>query len=157
MQPILNEVAAGRPELDRDAALGAIGRENLEEAIAEQPGDLAAMMGRKVARMWRSGSGPGMDGVWQEVIHLGFCLAGLGGLVLLAARRRREALVIALLVLGITAIGAVLLASTRRNLILMPIAIALAGTAFSWLVAALSSGRPWRPAASSSPRSSPPS
>ena len=96
--------------------------------------------------MWRAGSGPGMDGAWQEVIHVGLCLAGLGGLVLLALRRRREALVIALLVLGITAIGAVLLASARRNLILMPIVIALAGMAVSWLVAALSSGRSWSPA-----------
>ncbi|HEX6116579.1 MAG TPA: hypothetical protein VFY99_05720 [Solirubrobacterales bacterium] len=158
MQPILNEVAAERPELERDAALGAIGRENLEEAIAERPGDLLAMMGRKVWRMWRSGSGPGMDGVAPEVLHAALCLAGVGGLVLLCLRRRREAVAIVLLVLGITAIGAVLLASTRRNLILMPIVIALAGTAISWLVAALSSGRSWSPAPpSSSPRSSPPS
>ncbi len=44
---------------------------------------------------------------------------------------------IGLLVLGITAIGAVLLASTRRNLILMPIVIALAGVAVAWLAARL--------------------
>jgi MYXO-CTERM domain-containing protein len=157
MQPILNEVAGSRPELDRDAALGAIGKDNLADLVTEQPGDLVAMMGRKVWRMWRSGSGPGMDGVWQEAIHASLALAGLGGLVLLALRRRREALVIALLVVGITAIGAVLLASTRRNLILMPIVIALAGVAVSWLAAALSSGRSWSPADPSSPRSSPPS
>ena len=157
MQPILDEVAAERPDLDRDAALGAIGKENLGDALTEQPGDLAAMMGRKVWRMWRSGSGPGMDGAWQEVIHASLGLAGIAGLVLLCLRRRREAVVIGLLILGITAIGALLLASTRRNLILMPIVIALAGTAVSWLTAALSSGRSWSPAPPSSPRSSPPS
>ena len=137
MTPFLDAVAAQRPELDRDAALGAEGRENLEHLISEQPLDLAAMMGRKIWRMWRSGSGPGMDGVAPEVLHAALCLLGLGGLVLLAARRRPEALVFGLLVLGITAIGAVLLASTRRNLILMPLVIALAGVA----VAALLAGR----------------
>lgn len=140
MQPFLDAVAATRPELDRDAALGAIGRENLEEAISERPLALLAMMGRKVWRMWRSGSGPGMDGVPQEVLHAALSLAGLGGLVLLALRRRPDALVIGVLVLGVTAIGAVLLASTRRNLILMPIVIALAGVAISWLTAWARSG-----------------
>ena len=135
MQPFLDAVAASRPDLDRDAALGAIGRENLHELVTEQPLDLAAMMGRKVWRMWRSGSGPGMDGAAQEVLHALLCLAGLAGLVLLAVRRRREALAIGLLVLGITAIGAVLLASTRRNLILMPVVISLAGVAIAWLAA----------------------
>jgi hypothetical protein len=157
MQPLLDAVAAERPELDRDAALGAIGRENLEEAIANEPLDLVAMMGRKVWRMWRSGSGPGMDGVPQEVLHAAACLAGLTGLVLLALRRRREAVVIGLLVLGITAIGALLLASTRRNLILMPVVMALAGTAVSWLTAYLSSGGSWSRFQPSSPGSSQPS
>jgi hypothetical protein len=135
MQPILDEVADRRPELERDAALGAEGRENLERAIADQPLDLLAMMGRKVWRMWRSGSGPAMDGVAPEILHAGLCLLGLAGLVLLAVRRRPEALVIGLLVVGITAIGAVLLASTRRNLILMPVVIGLAGVTVTWLVA----------------------
>jgi hypothetical protein len=137
MQPILDEVAARRPELERDAALGAEGRQNLERAITDQPLDLLAMMGRKVWRMWRSGSGPGMDGVAPEILHAALCLLGLGGLVQLAVRRRPEAAAIALLVVGITAIGAVLLASTRRNLILMPVVIALAGVAVAWLAARL--------------------
>jgi O-antigen ligase len=97
-----------------------------------------------------------MDGVAPEILHAALCLAGLGGLALLAARRRREALAIGLLVLGITVVGAVLLASTRRNLILMPIVISLAGLAVSWLVVHLSSAGSWsRP--SSSLGSSPPS
>ncbi len=79
MQPILDEVAARRPELDRDAALGAIGRENLADAVTEQPLDLVAMMGRKVWRMWRSGSGPAMDGVAQEILHVALCLPGSAG------------------------------------------------------------------------------
>jgi hypothetical protein len=157
MQPFLDAVADERPDLDRDAALGAIGRENLEEAITNEPLDLVAMMGRKVWRMWRSGSGPGMDGVPQEILHAAACLAGLGGLALLALRRRREAVVIGLLVLGITAVGAVLLASTRRNLILMPVVLALAGTAVSWLTAYLSSGGSWSRFQPSSPGSSQPS
>ncbi|MGI8461709.1 MAG: hypothetical protein ACR2OC_08765 [Solirubrobacterales bacterium] len=163
MQPFLDAVADSRPELERDAALGAIGKENLGNYLTEQPLDFAGMMGRKIWRMWRSGSGPGMDGAWQEVLHAALGLAGLAGLILLAVRRRPEALVIALLVLGITAIGAVLLASTRRNLILMPVVIALAGVAITWVVArfrptpAVSSTRSWSRPDPSSPRSSPPS
>jgi hypothetical protein len=142
MQPILDEVAERHPELERDAALGAEGRENLEQAIGDQPLDLLAMMGRKVWRMWRSGSGPGMEGVAPEILHAALCLLGLAGLVVLALRRRPEALVIGLLVVGITAIGAVLLASTRRNLILMPVVISLAGVMVAWLAARLPAGRP---------------
>jgi hypothetical protein len=135
MTPFLDAVAGQRPELDRDAALGAEGRENLERAVSEQPLDLLAMMGRKVWRMWRSGSGPDMDGVAPEALHAALCLLGLAGLALLASRRRREALALGLLAVGITAIGAVLLASTRRNLILMPLVISLAGVAVAWLLA----------------------
>jgi hypothetical protein len=52
----------------------------------------------------------------------------------------------------------VLLASTRRNLILMPLAFALAGTSASWLGALLFSSRPWsRSIPSSQAASSPPS
>jgi hypothetical protein len=142
MQPILDEVAERHPELERDAALGAEGRENLEQAIGDQPLDLLAMMGRKVWRMWRSGSGPGMEGVAPELLHAALCLLGLAGLVVLGLRRRPEALVIGLLVVGITAIGAVLLASTRRNLILMPVVISLAGVMVAWLAARLPAGRP---------------
>ena len=149
---------AERPELDRDAALGAIGKENLGDLRHRAARDLAAMMGRKVcahvavrlgARHGRRLAGghpraccasPGSPGssCWRS-----------------GAAGRRS--LIALLVLGITAIGAVLLASTRRNLILMPIVIALAGVAVSWLVAARILCRSWSPAPPSSPRSSPPS
>lgn len=139
MQPLLDAIAARRPELERDAALGAEGRENLERYVAERPFVLLAMSARKIWRMWRSGSGPSMDGVAPQVLHAALALAGLGGLTLLGLRRRPEALLIALLVAGITAIGAILLASTRRNLILMPIVISLAGVASSWLVSLLRS------------------
>ena len=156
MQPLLDAVAAERPALDRDAALGAIGRDQLEELITDKPGEWIGLMGRKIARMWDSGSGPSMEGVAPHILHIALCLAGLAGLILLAIRRGREAVVIAILVVGITAIGAVLLASTRRNLILMPVVISCAGIAVSWLMVAITSGRSWsRP--SSSPGSSPPS
>jgi 4-amino-4-deoxy-L-arabinose transferase-like glycosyltransferase len=160
MEPLLDRVAARHPELPRDSALAAEGKENLEQLVTEQPGDLLAMMGRKVWRMWRSGSGPSMNSIPAGAVHVVGCLFGLAGLLLLARRRRREALALGALVVGVTAIGAVLLASTRRNLILMPLAFSLAGASMSWLGALLSSWRPWsRFSRSFSPQraSSPPS
>jgi 4-amino-4-deoxy-L-arabinose transferase-like glycosyltransferase len=158
MEPLLDRVASRYPDLERDAALAKLGRQNLETLVSEEPLELVAMMGRKIARMWRSGSGPSMNSIPAGAVHVFGCVFGLVGLVLLAWRRSREALVIGLLILGVTAIGAVLLASTRRNLILMPLAFALAGTSVSWLAAHLFSSRPWsRPIPSSQAASSPPS
>jgi hypothetical protein len=158
MEPLLDQIAARHPGLPRDSALAREGRENLEQLISERPLDLVAMMGRKIARMWRSGSGPSMNSIPAGAVHVFGSLFGLLGLALLSWRRRREALVIGLLVVGVTAIGAVLLASTRRNLILMPLAFVLAGSAVSWLGALLFSSRPWsRSIPSSQAASSPPS
>ncbi len=133
MQPLLDRVAARYPELPRDSALGKIGKQNLRGYLAEEPFDFVAMMGRKVWRMWTTGSGPSMTSTAAGILHNSLLALGLLGLVLLAWRRRVEALVIGGVIVAITAIGAVLLASTRRNLILMPLVISLAAAAVAWL------------------------
>jgi hypothetical protein len=53
--------------------------------------------------------------------------------MLLAWRRRWEALVIAAVFLAITAISALLVASPRRVLVMVPLIAALAGTGAAWL------------------------
>ena len=68
---------------------------------------------------------------------LGLVAFGLLGLAILAWRRRWEALVLATIFLSITALSALLVASPRRRLVMLPLVAALAGVgavfAGSWL------------------------
>jgi CHASE2 domain-containing sensor protein len=84
------------------------------------------MVVSKVGHMWL-GSGAPSRTVPGAVFHFALLALGLAGLILLAVRRRWEAIPIALLIVGISAVGGLLLAGTRRNIPLMPLVIALAG------------------------------
>ena len=133
MTPLLNRVAAKYPDLERDAALQRIGRENAERYLTEQPLDFAAMVGGKMWHMWH-GSGAAGRSTYGTIFQFTVLALGLVGLALLAVRRRYEALLIAGLLLGITVIGGLLLAGTRRNVTLMPLVMALAGVTVAWAV-----------------------
>jgi 4-amino-4-deoxy-L-arabinose transferase-like glycosyltransferase len=135
MTPLLNRVASRYPDLERDAALQRIGRENAERYLTEQPLDFAAMVGGKMWHMWH-GSGAAGRSTLGTIFHFGVLVLGLAGLVVLAIRRRDEVLLLAALLVGITVIGGMLLAGTRRNVALMPLVMTLAGvllaTAVQW-------------------------
>ena len=135
MTPLLNRVAARYPDLERDAALQKVGRENAERYLSGQPLDFAAMVAGKMWHMWH-GSGAAGRSTYGTIFHFTVLALGLAGLVLLAIRRRYEVLLIAALLLGITVVGGLLLAGTRRNVALMPLVMALAGvtiaTAVQW-------------------------
>jgi 4-amino-4-deoxy-L-arabinose transferase-like glycosyltransferase len=133
MTPLLNRVAAKYPDLERDAALQKIGRGNAERYLTEQPLDFAAMVGGKMWHMWH-GSGAAGRSTYGTIFQFTVLALGLIGLALLAVRRRYEALLIAALLLGITVIGGLLLAGTRRNVTLMPLVMALAGVTVAWAV-----------------------
>ncbi len=68
-----------------------------------------------------------------EVLHWALVGFGLLGLVVLAWRRRWEALVLATVFLSITALSALLVASPRRVLVMLPLVAALAGLGVAWL------------------------
>ena len=135
MTPLLNRVAARYPDLERDAALQKVGRENAERYLTGQPLDFAGMVAGKMWHMWH-GSGAAGRSTYGTIFHFTVLVLGLAGLVLLAVRRRYEVLLIAALLLGITVVGGLLLAGTRRNVTLMPLVMALAGvtiaTAVQW-------------------------
>jgi 4-amino-4-deoxy-L-arabinose transferase-like glycosyltransferase len=133
MTPLLNRVAERYANLERDAALQRIGRENAERYLTEQPLDFAAMVGGKMWHMWH-GSGAAGRSTYGTVFQFTVLVLGLIGLALLAVRRRYEALLLAALLLGITVIGGLLLAGTRRNVTLMPLVMALAGVTLAWAV-----------------------
>jgi hypothetical protein len=142
-RPLLDQVAARYPNLSRDSALAKVGREDLKHYLLHQPLDYAAMLARKARRMW-SPSGKSMSSAGAVVMHCLLLAFGLGGLVLLALRRRAEALWFGLVMLGITFTGMLLLAGTRRNVVLMPLVITLASFAATQLALYISSrrGRP---------------
>ncbi len=137
-RPLFDRVAAehGYPGVSRDAALSRAGRDNLRRYPLHQPLDFAAMMARKVHHMWGA-SGRAMRGTAANALHVLLLVAALAGLALLAARRRWEAIAFAIPIVGITLIGSLLLAGTRRNVPLMPLVIVLAATALYRVAAAL--------------------
>lgn len=122
------------PELDRDAALGRLGRENLEKYFTENPIGYAGMTLRKVGRMWSSGIGEAMSSPFGRAIQILLVLTGLAGLALLAWRRRWEAIAVALPIATVTAVAAMTLAPPRRNEILMMLVLPLAAVALDALV-----------------------
>jgi 4-amino-4-deoxy-L-arabinose transferase-like glycosyltransferase len=142
MTPLLNRVAEKYPDLERDAALQRIGRENAERYLTEQPLDFASMVGGKMWHMWH-GSGAAGRSTYGTVFQFTALALGLIGLALLAVRRRWEFFLPALLLLGITVVGGLLLAGTRRNVTLMPLVMTLAGvtvaTAVHWAKGRLAS------------------
>jgi 4-amino-4-deoxy-L-arabinose transferase-like glycosyltransferase len=127
MEPLLDRVAQQYPDLPRDAALNRIGRENLSRYVREQPLAVAEMMVNKMRWMWRGSSGAMLSpaAVALQVAILAF---GVLGLLVLAARRRFEALLLGGLILGLTIFSGIVLAAPRRNLALMPLVMTLAST-----------------------------
>jgi hypothetical protein len=121
-------------DLDRDDALGRVGKENLSKYLGDHPIGYVGMTFRKVWRMWSSGVGDAMSSPLGRVIQVLMVLAGLAGLVLLAWRRRWEAIAVGLPIATVTAVAAITLAPARRNEILMMLVLPLAAIALDALV-----------------------
>jgi hypothetical protein len=121
-------------DLDRDAALGRLGKENFSKYLGDHPVGYVGMSFRKVGRMWSSGVGEAMSSPLGRVIQVLLVLAGLAGLILLAWRRRWEAIAVGLPIATVTAVAALTLAPARRNEILMMLVLPLAAVALDALV-----------------------
>ena len=133
MKDLLDKVARKYPDLERDAALAKIGRENFRKYAREEPLEYAGMIVTKMWNVWRRGSGPTMRGSGWIAFHYSILALGVVGLGVLAWRRRWEVLVIGLLILGITVLGGLLLAVPRRNVPLIPLVTTLAACGGAWL------------------------
>ncbi len=128
LEQILARLAAQRhPGVETDKALSRMGKEQLWDDIGEEPLEYAGFVAKKIARIWLHGPRDVMREPGWELLHWALLAFGLAGLIVLAARRRWEALLIAVIFLAITAISALLVASPRRVLVLMPLVAALAG------------------------------
>ena len=128
LEQILARLAAQRyPGMETDRALSKMGKERLWNDVSEEPLEYAGFVAKKIARIWSHGPREVMHEPGWELLHWALLVFGLAGLIVLALRRRWEALLIAAIFLAITAISALLVASPRRVLVMMPLLTALAG------------------------------
>ena len=135
LEQILAALAAqGYPGVESDKALSHMGREQLLNDITEEPLEYAGFLATKVGAIWSHGPRDVMRKPIWETLHWALVAFGLLGLIALAKQRRWEALVLATVFLSITALSALLVASPRRVLVMMPLVAALAGCASGgWL------------------------
>jgi hypothetical protein len=145
LEQILARLAAAEhPAMESDQALSKMGKEQLWDDISGEPLDYAGFVATKVGRIWSHGPRDVMrEPVW-EVVHWLLVGFGLLGLAILAWRRRWEALLLGTIFLAITAISALLVASPRRVLVLIPLLAALTPVSVSWAYERLVSYRPHR-------------
>jgi 4-amino-4-deoxy-L-arabinose transferase-like glycosyltransferase len=128
LEQILAALATQRfPGVPSDQALARMGRERLWRAIREQPLEYAGFVAAKVARLWSHGPRDVMRRPLWVGLHWALVAVGLIGLIGLAVRRRWEALLLGTILLSLTALGALLVASPRRILVAVPLVAALGG------------------------------
>jgi hypothetical protein len=104
-----------------------MGRERLWEDITERPVDYAGFLAAKLWRVWGHGPRVVMRKRGWELFQWGLLAFGLIGLVVLLVRRRWEAIPILTVLVAITAISLLLVATPRRALVMMPLVASLAG------------------------------
>jgi len=128
LERVLDRVAAERyPGMEVDAALGRLGRRNLEHDVTEEPVSFAGMLLGKAFATWTDSPRAAMEREPWRALQLCTIVLALLGLLALALRRRFEAIACGLVLLYMTAVGALLIASPRRELVVVPVLAALAG------------------------------
>lgn len=133
LERILATLAAHRyPGVDSDVALARMGKDQLWDDIRKEPGQYAGFLLDKLGLLWLHGPRRVMHEPAWALLH--FLLVGFGliGLVVLTAWRRWEALVLATILVALTLVGLLLVASPRRVLVAMPLVAPLAGLGVVW-------------------------
>jgi hypothetical protein len=139
LEQILARLAAQQhPGMETDQALSKMGKEQLWDDISDDPLAYAGFVATKVGRIWSHGPRDVMrEPVWA-ILHWALVALGLLGLTLLAWQRRWEALLLGTIFLAITAISALLVASPRRVLVLVPLLASLSSVSVASLRDSLS-------------------
>ena len=138
LEQILARLAeATYPGMEPDQALSKMGKEQLRDDIEHHTGEYVGFVAGKIGRIWSHGPRAIMRTPVWEALHWVLLGLGLLGLGLLAYLRRWEALLIGAVFLAVTLVSALLVASPRRVLVLIPLLAACAGTATVWITAAV--------------------
>jgi hypothetical protein len=133
LEQILARLAAARyPGVETDKALARMGREQLWDDLSDHPAEYAGFVATKAWRIWARGQRDVMQEPGWKLFHWALVAFGLVGLAVLAAQRRWEALLLATIFVAITALSALLVASPRRVLVMLPLVAALAGVGVTW-------------------------
>jgi hypothetical protein len=146
LEQILARLATQRyPGLPSDEALGRMGREQFWDDVTQKPTEYAGFVATKAWRIWARGPRNVMQRPGWELFHWALIALALLGLILLTwgrnafslyakdkALRRWEAVLFATVFASITTISALLVASPRRVLVMLPLVAALAGVGVSW-------------------------
>jgi hypothetical protein len=125
------------PDMEPDQALSKMGKEQLRDDIEHHTTEYIGFVATKIGRIWSHGPRAIMRTPVWEALHWVLLGLGLLGLGLLAYLRRWEALLIGAVFLAVTLVSALLVASPRRVLVLIPLLAACAGTAVVWLTTAV--------------------
>jgi hypothetical protein len=144
LEQILARLAARRyPGMETDEALSKIGKQQLWDDVSEEPLEYAGFVATKAWRIWTHGQRAVMQETGWKLFHWAIVVFGLIGLAVLALQRRWGALLIAVIVRAINGFSALLVASPRRVLVMMPLLAALAGVGVtaSWQRLRVSPGR----------------
>jgi 4-amino-4-deoxy-L-arabinose transferase-like glycosyltransferase len=136
LEQILARLAESKyPGMEPDEALSKMGKQQLRDDIEHHTGEYVGFLAKKIGRIWSHGPRAVMREPAWEALHWVLLGLGLLGLGILAYYRRWEALMIGAVFLAITAISALLVASPRRVLVLIPLLAACAGAALAWVSA----------------------
>lgn len=142
LERVLARVAAERyPGLETDAALGRLGRAELDRDLSEEPLRFGGMLAEKAYAAWTDSARAVMEREPWRALQLAIAALSLAGLVLLGLRRRFEAVPLAIVLLYMSAVAALLISSPRRELVVLPLLASLAGVAAT---AAVDSLARWR-------------
>jgi 4-amino-4-deoxy-L-arabinose transferase-like glycosyltransferase len=128
LEQVLARLAAQRyPGMEADRALSKMGKQQLWDDVTEEPVEYLGFVATKIGRIWSHGPREVMREPGWEIFHWMLLALGMAGLTVLARQRRWEAILLATILIAITAISALLVASPRRVLVMMPLVAALAG------------------------------
>ncbi len=123
------------PGENTDAALTGMAVDSYTHAAAHEPLQLAGFLAGKVWLAWTDPARGVMRSPPWRALQILLLVAAAVGLVTGLLRRRFDVLAIAAILLAVTLVQAVFIASPRRTLTLLPLIAALAGAGLTWAVA----------------------